>query len=44
MLLYLEKATIAYGMNIRTETRDIDDDGDGVFDRHLETVEPLLQF
>lgn len=42
MLLYLEKATIAYGMNIRTETRD--NDGDGVFDRHVETVEPLLQF
>jgi len=44
VLLYFEKDTIAYGKNTQTETRDIDDDGDGVFDRHVETVLPLLQF
>ena len=44
VLLYFEKDAIAYGKDTQTETRDIDDDGDGVFDRHVETIQPLLQF
>jgi hypothetical protein len=43
VLLYFKQDTIAYGKDTHTETRDIDDDGDGVFDRHVETVQPLLQ-
>ena len=43
-LLYFESDAIAYGKDTQTETRDIDDDGDGVFDRHVETIQPLLQF
>jgi hypothetical protein len=43
VLLFFEKDAIAYGKDTQTETRDIDDDGDGVFDRHVETVQPLLQ-
>jgi hypothetical protein len=44
VLLYFENDAIAYGKDTQTETRDIDDDGDGVFDRHVETIQPLPQF
>ncbi|HEX4688628.1 MAG TPA: hypothetical protein VH228_17745 [Nocardioides sp.] len=44
VLLYFEKDTASYGKNTETRTRDIDDDGDGVFDRHVEEMAPLLVF
>jgi hypothetical protein len=43
-LLYFEKDTSSYGKNVEYRTRDIDDDGDGVFDRHVEDTQPLLAF
>ena len=42
--LFFETDTITYGKNTETDTRDIDDDGDGTFDRHIVELRPLVSY